>query len=213
LRLVSRRTEEIMALQSRRRKKTPAGAATSRQRRPTLGLFIDSLAMGYQTALFQGIDALARERDVNLLCFVGGALPRAGSSAALDNVLYDLLGEDNVDGLILSSGSVGMGISLEEVRAFCERFRPLPQASIAMPLEGIPSVLMDNYTGMHAVVHHLVEVHGYRHIAFFHKQEGHPENDARYNAYVDVLAEHGIAIDPNLVIPGAYYNTPEAGIS
>ena len=200
-------------MQSKRRKKAPAGAGASRQVRPTLGFFIDSLAMGYQTALFQGIDALARERDVNLLCFVGGALSQAGQSAAPDNVLYDLLGEGNVDGLILSSGSVGTGISLEEMQAFCERFRPLPQASIALPLEGIPSVLMDNYAGMRAVVHHLVEVHGYRRIAFFHKQEGHPEADARYNAYVDVLTEHSIAVDPALVIPGAYYNIPEAGVS
>ncbi|HOU12597.1 MAG TPA: PAS domain-containing protein [Anaerolineae bacterium] len=206
-----------MATQSSRKKKASTDAETSRpatlaRRRPTLGLFIDSLTMGYQTALFQGIDALARERDVNLLVFVGGALPQAGQSAAPDNVLYDLLGEGNVDGLILSSGSVGTAASMEEMQAFCERFRPLPLASIALPLEGIPGVLMDNYAGMRAVVNHLVEVHGYQRIAFFHKQEGHPENDARYNAYVDVLTEHGIAVDPALVIPGVHYNTPETGI-
>ncbi len=201
-----------MAMRSKRVKKAPADTGTSRQQRPTLGLFIDSLTMGYQIALFQGVDALARERDANLLVFVGGALPPAGSPALLDNVLYDLLGEDIVDGVILSSGSVGTGISLGEMQAFCERFRPLPQASIALPLAGIPSVLMDNYAGMRAVVQHLVEVHGYRRIAFLHKQEGHPENDARYNAYVDVLAEHGIAVDPDLVIPGVHYNTPETGL-
>ncbi|HQE91219.1 MAG TPA: PAS domain-containing protein [Anaerolineae bacterium] len=201
-----------MATQSRRRKKAPVSPAPSRQKRLTLGLFIDSLAMGYQNALFHGVDALARERDVNLLVFVGGALHPAGSPAIPDNVLYELWDENNVDGLILSSGAIGTGISLEEMQMFSERFRSLPQASIALPLEGVPSVLMDNYMGMRAVVQHLVEDHGYRRIAFFHKQEGHAENDARYNAYVDVLAEHGIAVDPHLVIPGVHYNTPETGM-
>ncbi|MBN2393473.1 MAG: PAS domain-containing protein [Anaerolineae bacterium] len=71
---------------------------------------------------------------------------------------------------------------------------------------------MDNDYGVRELMLHLMDVHGYRRIAFFHKQEGHPENDARYNAYVSVLAEHGIAVDPTLVIPGVHYNTPESGI-
>ncbi|MBN2394571.1 MAG: substrate-binding domain-containing protein, partial [Anaerolineae bacterium] len=206
-----------MAKQSRRTgghssRRETASAGSSRQKRPTLGLFIDTAVSGYQNALLQGADDLARERDVNLLCFVGGSLHPAGQSSDPSNVLYDLWSEGEIDGLIISSGSIGTLVGLEVMQAFCERFRPLPQASIALPIADVPSILLDNYAGMRAVVEHLVEVHGYRRIAFFHKQEGHPENDARYNAYVDVLTEHGIAIDPNLVVPGIHYSTPATGI-
>jgi PAS domain S-box-containing protein len=107
---------------------------------------------------------------------------------------------------------MGTGGSQEELQAFCERYRPLPMASIAIPLAGIPSALVDNDYGIRELMLHLMDVHGYRRIAFFHKQEGHAENDARYNAYVSVLAEHGIAVDPNLVIPGIHYITPATGI-
>jgi len=178
----------------------------------TLGLFLDNLTGKYQNMLLQGMDDLARERDFNLLCFVGGGVWPTGQPANPNNVLYELLDKESLDGLVIAAGSVGTAVGLDDMQAFCERFCPLPQASIAMSLEKVPSVLLDNYTAMRAVVQHLVEEHGYRRLAFFHKQEGHPENDARYRAYVDVLAEHDIAVDPNLIIPGAYYNTPEAGV-
>ncbi|MGC9395250.1 MAG: GAF domain-containing protein [Anaerolineae bacterium] len=206
-----------MAKQSRRTggsssRRKPAGAPASTQRRPKLGFLIDQLTSGYHNAIWQGVESLARERDVNLLCFVGASLHSEPHPDDMDNVLYDLIDKEHLDGLIIASGSLGTPVSQEELQAFCERYRPLPMASIAIPLDGIPSVLMDNDHGMRGLMLHLMDVHGYRRIAFFHKQEGHAENDARYNAYADVLAEHGIAVDPDLVIPGIHYNTPATGV-
>jgi len=195
---------------SSRRK--PAGAPASPQRRPILGLFIDQLTSGYHNAIWQGVESLARERDVNLLCFVGASLHSEPHPDDMDNVLYELVDKERLDGLVIAAGSMGTSISPEEMQRFCERYRPLPIASIAMPLADVPSVLMDNDHGIRELMLHLMDVHGYRRIAFFHKKEGHPESDARYNAYVTVLAEHGIAVDPALVIPGIHYFTPETGI-
>ncbi|MFN2284903.1 MAG: GAF domain-containing protein [Anaerolineae bacterium] len=210
-------TEETMAKQDRRtgdrlsRRKTAAVPA-SMQRRPTLGFLIDQLTSGYHNAIWQGVESLTRERDVNLLCFIGASLHSEPHPDYMANVLYDLIDKEHLDGLIIASGSLGTPVSQKELQAFCERYRPLPMASIAIPLDGIPSVLMDNDHGMRELMLHLMDVHGYRRIAFFHKQEGHPENDARYNAYVNVLAEHGIAVDPDLVVPDIHYNTPATGI-
>ncbi len=200
-----------MTTRSERTQKTAASVETP-QRRLTLGLFLDNLTGKYQNTLLQGLDDLARECDFNLLCFVGGGVWPSGQPANPNNVLYELLDKESLDGLVIPAGSVGTAVDPHDMQIFCERFRPLPQASIAMALEGIPSVLLDNYSAMRASVQHLVAGHGYRRLAFFHKQEGHPENDARYQAYVDVLTEHGIPVDPQLIVPGAYYNTPEAGV-
>jgi len=206
-----------MAKQSRRaggsssRKKT-AGAPASTQRRLTLGFFVDRLTTGYHNAIWQGVEAQARVRDVNLLCFVGGSLHNQPHSDDMNNVLYGLPDKALLDGLIFAAGSLGTRVNQEKLQAFCERYRPLPMASIAMPLTDISSVLIDNDYGMREMMLHLVDVHGYRRIAFFHRQEGHLENDARYEAYVAVLAERGIAVDPDLVISGTHYSTPETGI-
>jgi DNA-binding LacI/PurR family transcriptional regulator/GAF domain-containing protein len=180
--------------------------------RPTIGFLIDDLSSGYQSAVWQGMVSSAQEQDVNLLCVVGGVLRSSFEFVIQRNVLYDLVGAENVDGLVILSGAMGSVIASEEFGKFCERYRPLPMVSIALAMEGIPSILLDNYHSMREAIVHLVEVHGYRRIAFYRKHEGHPEADERYRAYVDVLTEHDLPLDPNLVVPGDYYDVPKDGI-
>jgi DNA-binding LacI/PurR family transcriptional regulator/anti-anti-sigma regulatory factor len=127
------------------------------------------------------------------------------------NVLYDLAGKESVDGLVISAAALAHHISLEEIQAFCWRYRPLPITTLGLLIEDIPGVIIDNYQGMYAAVSHLLDVHDYRRIAFVCGPEGHPEAEDRYRAYVDALAAHGLALDPNLVAPGAF-NTP-AGVA
>jgi signal transduction histidine kinase/DNA-binding LacI/PurR family transcriptional regulator/AraC-like DNA-binding protein/DNA-binding response OmpR family regulator len=180
--------------------------------RPTIGVLIDTLISGYQFAVWQGVADLARRRDVNLLCFVGGMLHSANYFEAQRNTLYDLATAESVDGLVIVTGTIGNEVGVEELRDFCERYRPLPLVSIAVALGGIPSILLDNYHGMYDAATHLVKVHGYRRIAFIRKHEGHPEADERYRAYADVLTEHGIPLNPDLVVPGDYYEDPTSAI-
>jgi PAS domain S-box-containing protein len=55
---------------------------------------------------------------------------------------------------------------------------------------------------MREVLAHLLDVHGYRHLAFIRGPEGHREADERYRAYVETLAETGLPLDPTLVACG-----------
>ncbi len=77
--------------------------------------------------------------------------------------------------------------------------------SVGLPLPGIPSVLVGNYQGMRDAVEHLIEVHGFRRIAFIRGPLGNLEEEERYRAYCDALADHGIPLDENLVVFGDWY--------
>jgi signal transduction histidine kinase/DNA-binding LacI/PurR family transcriptional regulator len=177
--------------------------------RPTIGFLTGNIwarVTSYPTVIWAGVADAARERDANLLCFAAWSL----GAISLDefgtqrNVLFDLVTSDSVDGLVISSGMLGMFVSAEELQDFCDRYRPLPMVSIALALEGIPSVLVDNTTGLRDAVSHLTEVHGYRRIAFIRGPEGHEEADVRYRAYAEALAEHGCAFNPDLVVSGDF---------
>jgi DNA-binding LacI/PurR family transcriptional regulator/anti-anti-sigma regulatory factor/putative methionine-R-sulfoxide reductase with GAF domain len=177
--------------------------------RPTIGLLLGHLDEPYQAGVWAGIADMAEEEGVNLLCFAGEVLASPYGFEVHSNLLYDLVGTETTDGLILMSGSLGSFIGLHEMTLFCERYRPLPMVSIALPLQGIPSVLIDNYKGMHDIVAHLLDVHGYKRVAFVRGPAGHGEADERYRAYVDVLAEHGLKSTPALVFQGDL--RPESG--
>jgi PAS domain S-box-containing protein len=175
-----------------------------RHPRPTIGLLIDWVEGGYHSALWSGVADVSREQDVNLLCFVGGPLHSPIGLEIQRNALYDLVDTPIVDGLVIAMGTLGNFSDLEQCKSFCERYRPLPMVSIALTLEGIPSIVVDNRPGMHEAVAHLIEVHGHRHIAFIRGPEGAQDANQRYRAYTDTLAKHGLPFDPDLVAPGDF---------
>jgi DNA-binding LacI/PurR family transcriptional regulator/GAF domain-containing protein len=178
--------------------------------RPTIGLLISEDTDPVSWTVWQGVNDVAQEQDVNLICFVGGTLHSPMSFEANANVLYDVLGPESVDGLVIWSGGIGQYTRLEEMEAFCKQYQPLPVVSVALSFEGVHSVVASNYDGMREVILHLIEAHGCRRNVFIRGPEGHPEAKDRYRAYVDALAEHDIPLDPELVFFGDFESTTSA---
>jgi PAS domain S-box-containing protein len=173
--------------------------------RPTIGLLTRGISDEFSGPVWKGVADVARERDANLVGFVGGMLNSPHGFEVQGNALYNLAGAENVDGLVIWTGILGHYVGPEEMQNFCKRFSPLPIVSIELPLEGIPSVLGDFQQSMHDIVVHLIEVHGYRRIAFIRGPEDSLTGEERYHAYMAALAERGIPFDPDLVAPGDFF--------
>ena len=165
-------------------------------KRLTLGLLTHGAGDPNSHSVWAGVASVAQEHDANLICFPGKPLRSPLEFEAQSNVLYELVGAQNVDGLVIWSAGLPLFVGRQEINAFCERFRPLPMVTAGVPIEGIPGVSVDNYRGMRAIVSHLIEVHRRTRIAFIRGPESHQEAEERYRAYQDVLAEHGIPCDP-----------------
>lgn len=175
---------------------------TRRTRR--VGLLVDWLEDEYQNKVLAGVDAEAQANGVSLFCLTGGVLLSPYRFGARRNFLYDLAGPACVDGLVLMSGTLSNYVGPSKLARYCERYRPMPMCSIGVALAGIPSVLVDNASGMRQAISHLVEVHGYRRIAFIRGPGVNEEAEERYRVYRDVLAEHGLPFNPDLVTLGNF---------
>ena len=180
------------------------------KKRPTIGLLIDWVGGRYQSHIWQGALAAAEERDANLIIFSGRSLRAPQGYLSQSNVLFDVISSENLDGLVILSGTIFNYVTENEFRAFAQRFQALPLISISIELENIPSVLIDNRAGIRSVVSHLIETHGHRKIAFIGGPEVNEEAQERYAAYQEELARHGIPLDPMLVAPGDF--SESAGI-
>jgi DNA-binding LacI/PurR family transcriptional regulator/anti-anti-sigma regulatory factor len=174
--------------------------ARRRGSRPTIGYLAQSIQDAGQSQ-WSGVVDEARKRDVNLLSFVGGywADPRGFQAQA--NVLYDLVGVENVDGVVSWASTIGLYVTADETRILHERYHALPLVAIGGTFEGIPGLFVDTYEGMHAAITHLIEVHGCRRLAFVSGPEGNPYAEERHRACTDALEAHGLCLDPNLVTP------------
>ena len=165
--------------------------------RPTIGFLLASLHTGASRALLPGVMDAAQKADVNLIGLPGGRLGVGDAFELQRNKIYDLAGEDCLDGLITWSSALGGVVGPAEVNAFHQRYRPLTMVSLAQFMEGMPTVSVDSYLGMRALLTHLIEEHGYHRLAFIRGPEGHYYAQERYRAYLDALKFYGLPFIPD----------------
>jgi DNA-binding LacI/PurR family transcriptional regulator/anti-anti-sigma regulatory factor len=167
----------------------------SKDERPIIGLVADDIVMvGGQNAL-RGVVDVAREHDVNLLCFHQRAFQEDdGTSMETGPASWGSLAEV-IDGLVIYQSWP----SEEAFAGFHSRFPSLPMANALRVYAGCPGLAPDAYRGTKELTCHLIEVHGYRRIAFVTGPKGNWAVEERYRGYVDALAEHDVSLDPNLV--------------
>lgn len=165
---------------------------------------MDWLEDDYQNAVLCGVLDAARAHDANVVCFAGGVLDGPTRFGRERNAVYALPGPENVDGLVVMAGTIGNHVGPAALGRFLDRYRPLPMCSIALPLPAVPCVLVDNATGIRDALAHLLDHHGARRIACIRGPEANPEAASRFAVYCDVLAEHGIPVEANLIVTGDF---------
>ena len=169
------------------------------QQRATLGFLLASLHTGASRALWPGLLDAAERQDVNLICFPGGRLKTSIGYEGQRNLIYNLAGEACLDGLVTWSSSLGGVVGPADVQSFHQRYQNLPMVSLAQFMEGMPTVSVDSYHGMRALLNHLIDVHGYQRLAFIRGPEEHYYAQERYRAYLDTLQAHNLPFIPELV--------------
>lgn len=181
--------------------------------KPAVGFLINQLDGRYQSPLWHGIVDIAEQRGVNLVFFVGKSLAPAGRKLPRadggHNLVYRMIDPKRLDGLIVASGSLANFAGDEELMQILHPFLSKPMVSIAVPVEGIASVNIDNRSGMKKILDHFIHVHRYKRIAFIRGPMTNPEAAGRFEAYRESLQEHGIPYDERLVVDGDF--GPQSG--
>lgn len=181
------------------------------KKRLTIAFFVNALDGDYNEALCSGMTGAAEEHDVNLIILPGETILMNYTGQYNYNVIYDFVCHQNVDALVIASSVLYGNLARPEFESFCFRYQSLPLVSIGVPIEGIPSVLINGGIGLKQVVRHLINDHQRRRIAFIKGPEGHDEAEARFQAYQEALKENGIDYDPDLVVSGDFTVYPVEG--
>ncbi len=169
------------------------------KKRRTIGLLARRIIYTWALEQLQGMIDACRDRDVNMVYFPGGIVYHPDGFEAQHNIVYDLASGANLDGLIVSTSTITGSIPDEEgVKNFLRRFHPRPVINLERTLAGVPTVLKNEYESMVEILVHLIEVHGYRRIAYVNRTDAGPHYH-RYRAYMDTLARYGIPYNPDLV--------------
>lgn len=180
-------------------------ASLPRSSRPlTIGMLTARLNGPTEINLWHGVADRALERNVNLICFSGGIPHWHQQYEAQKNILFNIAGQENVDGLLIWANIFSHNLNRSSLEAFCSRYAPLPIISMGMVFPSIPSIQIDMREGMHKLLSHLIEEHGRRKIAFIRGLKVSQDAEERYQAYLETLNQYGLPLDPGLIIPGDF---------
>jgi diguanylate cyclase (GGDEF)-like protein len=184
-----------------------------KRRRPTIGILPGySILEGknpehYRWSILKGIQSAARARECNLLIAWGlvratedGEMHPAWPTISSDSDFIPV-GPWNTDGLIVFAPLHHEARSryLAELRR-----QGYPILMIATGEPG-PSISVDNSTGIHQAVEHLVKIHRHHRIAFI---AGNPDDkgdsETRLQAFCSAVMEYGLDTDPRLIAYGLH---------
>ncbi|HTV23044.1 MAG TPA: SpoIIE family protein phosphatase [Polyangiaceae bacterium] len=167
-----------------------------------IGLLVESLSDRFWHELVLSVDAAARRRGVHLYVFIGGTLDAPELAARQANRCYQLASPECIDGLLVAP--LGSAAGPERLAQYFERYRPLPMCAITALVERLPSVCTDNVRSMKHAVAHLIDAHSARRVAFIRGPRINAEAELRYEGYRQALLEHGLELDPALVLEGDF---------
>ncbi|MGC4067577.1 MAG: SpoIIE family protein phosphatase [Polyangiaceae bacterium] len=173
-------------------------------RTPTIAILVDYLVASYQVSLIRAVERASAERGVNLLTVAGRALHAPSIGDATQNRIYELLTPTNVDGIILVAGCMSYASGAQALAEYSKRYHPVPICSVGIELPAIPSLVISNRQGSHAIVEHLITKHGAHRIAYIGGPEANREAADRFDGYRLALDRAGIPFDESLFVRGDF---------
>ena len=160
---------------------------------------VDHLSRGYESELRKAFDAACHALDLNLLLICGRPLEHPDPWSAAHNFVYEIASPDSVDGVVLFTPGLASHAGLPAVRRWAERHRGLPMCSLGLAIDGLPSVTVDERSGMEALVEHIVGVHGCQSVAYIGGPEADPHAQLRFALFREAMLRHGEGPNPELV--------------
>ena len=160
-----------------------------------------------QADMLRGVEAYAKNYGCNIAVF-------HWFTGAFETEKHNL-GEVNIvnlpdlrlfDGVIVFANALHIEHNRKMIKSLLADLT-CPIVCVGCKIRDYYTVQTDNYSAMRKLIEHFVVEHNVRDIHFVKGVDGNEDAAARYQAYEDVLKEHGIPILPERISQGDFYVT------
>ena len=158
-----------------------------------IGLLLNNLHNDFFVPLLNGVEAVVRSKDYNLIV--------ATYHASSRNKTPPPIGPHNTDGLLVFSDGL-VDDDLANLNA--SGFPMVLVHRTPPPSLKIPSVTVENIEITHKLVEHLIRVHGKRRIMYLRGPVNQEDSLRRETGYKSALEANGIPFDEDLVLNGDF---------
>lgn len=153
----------------------------------------------FVTDFIQGMQKAVKDQNIDIYIFNGYNYTEfSGYPNTTGYSVFSLIHYEDFDGVIVLSDLIGSTRVLEKERARILR-AGIPAITINQPLKGISCIKVDNYSGFHDLITHLIRMHDIKDIAYISGNEQSIDFAERYKAYRTCLMENNIPFDQQKV--------------
>lgn len=184
--------------------------------RPVVGIMTGSFNSDYPRTLISELHKALGDDEIDIRLYTGiESTLFFGDYSSFDVgfdrhwlSVFEYSNFEDIDLLIVAYGNIMSSHPHIDADSFLPKLPQVPTIMIgnATVKPEAHYLMVDNYLGMKANVDHLIEVHGYKDIAFISGPKGSPSADLRMEAYLDSLEEHNMPIRDELIVYGDYSN-------
>ena len=174
-------------------------------KRRNIAVLMTALDTDGQAELLKGIELCAKSNGYNVAVFVWFTGVYEKERHNMGEINIAMLPDLNLfDGIILFADVFHMKQNRERIEALLEKVS-CPIVTVGCRYKKSPAVWADNYVGMRRMMEYLVRERGLRKLHFVRGIEGNVDAEARFKAYLDVLKENRIPVEPERITQGDFY--------
>lgn len=160
------------------------------KKRLTIGLLDEDAYDEYHTLIAEGVRMSAQKHDINIIRFGHFLVGETSPDPFQEGVLHKFIKQFDLDGLLfLGWARAAHNTDFRDV--FCD----IPMASLGSSLPGIPSVIFHGWVYVEEILHHLINDHRMKKIAYISPFRP----DMRTDTYLRIMKECGF-YNPQLII-------------
>lgn len=173
-----------------------------------IGLLIHNIHDSYSIQITEGLKKYCRENNYHLTTFPVSAM-NAGKFGFeyRHNPLLQLVTKNNVDGLVVSTGSITSFMTLTEIEDFFAKFKDLPVVSLGIDVPSVPIIQVKTEEPFKEMVRHLITVHKRKKFLLLKSNSETFDSNIRTKWFMDVLDEFNIDIDKSHIVNGEFNET------
>ena len=175
--------------------------------RKTVAVILEGATGEFQKRLCDGISTSASRLGYNVAVFNAFGKYGEGNEDHFfgDQMIYNLVPWEEVDGVILALDTLNELSSRERVLYKVREFCHCPVVSVREKVEGANNLIVDNLTCMEGIVRHFIEHHGFTRLCFMTGPKGRWDAEERLQCFERIMKEHGLPVDEHQRFYGDFW--------
>ncbi|MBN2793908.1 MAG: GGDEF domain-containing protein [Clostridia bacterium] len=139
--------------------------------------------------LWTHLSDVVETSDNRLFFFCGKPLESSVGDEHYSNVIFNLMQNFPMDGLIVSSNSLSKYIGINALETFIQRYGQVPVVSMNIPLGKHKYVLLNDKNSSYRLMRHLLDQHNFKKIGYITGQLDNDVVEARFEGFLNAITE------------------------